>query len=49
MRVKAIRFERSGHSPFTEGSFLFLETAGAFLASSPEEIEISEVGAQRRD
>jgi hypothetical protein len=28
---------------------LFVETVEAFLASSPEEIEISEVVAQRRD
>jgi len=42
-------FERSGHFPFIEESSLFAETVEAFLASSPEEMGISEVVAQGRN
>jgi proline iminopeptidase len=48
-QAELIIFERSGHFPFIEESQRFVETVEAFLASSPEEMEISEVVAQRRE
>jgi proline iminopeptidase len=47
-QAELVIFERSGHSPFIEESSLFAETVGAFLAFSTENMEFSEVVAQRR-